>query len=308
MTASPLITVAFPLFRSAPFVENVAANIDRLGWPNLEVLISDRHGLDDALVRLEQRYAADSRVTIIRRTDGADWVTHYNDLIRTARGEYFCWMPHDDMYADGYIESLARALTGTPDALIAFGAMRSEDCGRPPAVTHVAPPPIAHDAPWSPLEVVHLHMTWELTCLVRGLVRRERVLTAGLLLPRTHQLVFADVCWAFAIALSGRAVFVPASICSKRYYASGASALWRFGVRQALSEWWTMSRALWRCPHGRLSVLPAFAGITYVAAARIIWRTVRRAIGLAGRRASSRARSAVLFPIRAARRISGADM
>lgn len=299
MAEPPLVTVAFPLFRSAPFVENVAANIDRLTWPNLEVLISDRHGLDDALDQLEQRYAADARVTLIRQPDGADWVTHYNDLIRGARGVYFCWMPHDDLYEWGYVEALAGALAGDPDAVIAFGVMNSEDCGRFPAAPRFTPPPIANHGPSSPIEVVRLHLTWELASVVRGLVRRAPVVKAGLLLPRTHQLVFADACWVFAVALSGRLRFVPEARCLKRWYAASTSADWRFGVRQALSEWRTMSSALWRSTHSRRNVLPALAVIAYVTVARVVWRSVRNLIGLPGRRASARARSAALFPIQA---------
>jgi GT2 family glycosyltransferase len=299
MGAEPLVTVAFPLFRSAPFVDNIAANIDRLTWPNLEVLISDRHGLDDALDQLQQRYAADPRVTVIRQPDDADWVTHYNDLIRRARGEYFCWMPHDDAYAERYLEALAGALDEAPDAAIAFGVMDSVDCGRAPAVWRFTAPPIAHQEAWSPVEVVRLHLDWELMYLMRGLVRQARVVTAGLLVPRTHQLVFADVCWVFTVALSGRVLFVPGARVTKRYHRASTSADWRFGVRQALSEWGVMSRALWQSTHSRRAVLPALALVAYVGIARAVWRSVRNLIGLSGRRASARARSAALFPIRA---------
>lgn len=295
----PRVTVAFPLYRSGRFVENIAGNIDRLRYPNVEILISDRHLLDDALDVLARRYAADTRVRIVRQPDGADWVTHYNDLLRTAVGAYFCWMPHDDVFADGYIEALAERLTANRDAVIAFGAMDSEDCGRGPAVTRFTPPPIAHRDRWSPMETVHLHLHWELMCLMRGLMRRDHVIRAGLLLPRTHQLVFADVCWVFAVALSGCVLFVPAARCVKRYVAASASADWRFGVRQAFSEWWTMSRALWRSTHPRRAVLPAMAVIAYVAAVRIGWRAVRRVVGRRGR-APGRVRSTVLRPVRSA--------
>jgi hypothetical protein len=133
---------------------------------------------------------------------------------------------------------------------------------------------------------------------MRGLVRREPVLGAGLLVPRTYQLVFADACWVFAVVLSGRALFVPAARCTKRFHASGASAGWHFGVREALSEWRTMLRALWRSAHPRRTLWPAAAVLTYVAAVRMIWRAGREVFGRSGRRISNRARAMALRPIR----------
>ena len=294
----PLVTIAFPLYRSSSFVKNVIANIDRLTYPRLEILISDRHLFDDALDQLERRYAADERVQILRQPDGADWVTHYNDLLRQARGDFFCWMPHDDVFADGYIDALAAALSADSTAVIAFGVMDSEDCGRTPIGTRFIPPPVMHGRQWSPVEVVRLHLDWALACLMRGLVRREPVLGAGLLVPRTYQLVFADACWVFAVVLLGPALFVAAAQCSKRFYVSGASAGWQFGVREALSEWRHMSRALWQSAHPRRTVWPAVAVLTYVAAGRVIWRGGRQMFGWSGRRLSDRARAMALRPIR----------
>jgi hypothetical protein len=109
-------------------------------------------------------------------------------------------------------------------------------------------------------------------------------------------LVFADVCWVFSVALSGRVIYVPAAHVTKRYFPSSTSADWRFGVRQALSEWRTMSLALYRSAHPHASVLPAFAVVTYVAIARVLWRSMRTALGRSRQRAPAWLRIAALWP------------
>jgi hypothetical protein len=135
---------------------------------------------------------------------------------------------------------------------------------------------------------------------MRGLVRRESVVGAGRLVPRTYQFVFADVCWVFDVVLSGPVLFVPEARCMKRFHASSTSADWHFGVREAISEWHTMSRALWHSAHPRRTVWPALAMLTYVAAVRLIWRAGQQVFGTSGRRISARARSIALRPIRRA--------
>jgi hypothetical protein len=294
--STPLVTVACPLYRSAPHVETIAANIDRITYAPVEVLISDRHLLDDAIDRLAERYRDDARVRIIRDPDGADWVAHYNALVRAARGTYFCWMPHDDEYAPGYIESLAAGLDAAPDAILAFGVMESESRGRPVIMPPFTPAPTRPDEPPSPGLSLRLHYHWDLSYAMRGLFRRERMLAADLTLPRTDQLIFADVCWLFAMSLHGRFVFVPDARCRKVHYPSGASAAWTFGVRQAIDEWRTMRAAIARAPAPRRDRIAATAALSYVMAIRVAWRTMRLVIGQSNRRAPRTLRRSVLAP------------
>ena len=42
----PLVTVAFPLYRSMRFFDYLVENIEKLSDPNYEILIGDRHLLD----------------------------------------------------------------------------------------------------------------------------------------------------------------------------------------------------------------------------------------------------------------------
>lgn len=39
----PLVTVAIPLCRSRTHLSNVIDNIERLAYPHLDIVISDRH-------------------------------------------------------------------------------------------------------------------------------------------------------------------------------------------------------------------------------------------------------------------------
>jgi glycosyltransferase involved in cell wall biosynthesis len=278
MTA-PLVTIAIPLYRSRPFVQNITDNIDRLTYPNLEILVSDRHLADDAIEQLERRYTDDIRMRFLRQPDRANWVEHYNGLIDVARGRYFCWMPHDDTYDSGYIERLAAALEAREDAVLAFGTMRAESAGTPVPVGPFAPPPIAPGDPASVKTALRLLLTWELFVVVRGLTRRDFIRARNLTLPSVPDTVQADVCWAFSLALAAPILFVPGAMCTKRYRPDSASASWQYGVGQAMEEWRALGRILWQSKHSRPAVAGAIALLAGQALIRTAWRLIRPITG-----------------------------
>lgn len=294
----PRVSIAFPLYRSAPFVENIAANIERLGDLDAEILLSDRHGLDDAIDQLEVRFRTDPRVRVRRQRDGADWVTHYNDLLRDAGGTYFCWMPHDDHYEAGYVQGLAAALDAHPEAILAFGVMHAEGApGVTVPVRPFVPPPIDSTEAWSTRSALRLLLFWELFRAVRGVMRREAVIGRRLLVPRTYETVQADVCWAFSVAVAGPLCFVPGVSCTKRYHRASASTDWRYGLREAISEWRVMSRSAWQYSTTRTDAVIALVVLSGVTTMRIVWRAVRPLIGHPGATAPTPIRGRVFDAI-----------
>lgn len=295
MTRAPLVTVAIPLYRSARFVDNIVSNIGMLTYEPVEILISDRHGLDDAIDQLEVRYRQDPRVRFLRATDGIDWAAHYNELLKAATGTYFCCMPHDDAYATGYVEGLVARLEACPDAIVACGVTHYDD-----TVTSkfsFTPPPVGPDEPPSVEVALRLLLFWGVFQLVHGIFRRDLLLRHRLFLPRTRGTVFADICWAFSIVLYGRVEWVPGIECVKHYQTSSASSHWHYGVWQGIEECRVMSAALWASPHPRLRVLRGIAVLIYVALVRIAWRILRRAIGRSAARGPSTARSRAFGPL-----------
>ncbi len=105
----PLVSVGIPLYKSRGFLSNIIENVEAVAYRNIEIIISDRHGEDDAIEALRRRFGHDSRVRFIKRHDRIDWVDHYNALLRQFTGKYFLWMPHDDIYPADYIDELVHS-------------------------------------------------------------------------------------------------------------------------------------------------------------------------------------------------------
>lgn len=231
----PLVTVAIPLYRSKPFLDIILANLDALDYPNLEVIISDRHSLDDALAVLKGRYGDDPRFGFLQANDELDWIAHYNLLLKTGTGDYFVWMPHDDSYPSSYIPLLAECLNANPDALLAFGRMEKIGLDGEPFAEQYPPPP---DLPseWSTRAALRLFRSWHIGIPFRGLFRRQPIVAAELYIRRTYDTALADCWWVFGVALLGRLCYVPEAHCCKRLYPWSRGAAWRYDLGQIVDS------------------------------------------------------------------------
>lgn len=213
------VTVAIPLYRSAPFLDIIRDNLDRLRDPDLEVLISDRHGLDDAIDVLERDYGHDPRVRFLRATDAIGWVGHFNELMRVARGDYFVWMQHDDTFPEGYVETLVAAAEATPGCRIAFGGIETQSL-ESRATSGVVPlGRFCRAAQWRRGSAHRLLFSGWIGVPFRGAIHRERVLAAVGPMRDTPRSSGAEQIWIYALALGGPLVFTPATACVKRVHA-----------------------------------------------------------------------------------------
>jgi hypothetical protein len=229
---APLVTVAIPLYRSRRFVECIERNIESIDYPSVEILISDRHHDDDAIDILAERFAGDCRVRILIAEDRLSWVEHYNLLLKTGRGEYFLWMPHDDSYAHGFVPVLVDYLERHPDTVLAFSGLDVvDDHGRILWTESQRDPRAFQNGPWTlgaALRMMMFSAQW--WPQFHGLIRRERVVGAGLFIRPTSGNVEPELYWVFALGLLGAVRFVPE--CSYRKCLHGANISFRWGARR----------------------------------------------------------------------------
>ena len=228
------VTVALPLYRSAPFLDNITANLERLPRHGIQIIVSDRHGADDAIDQLRYRFAGDLRFRFIQASDELDWIAHYNLLLREADGDYFMWMPHDDHYPDHYVPRLIEALESDPAAVAAFGQRRLLYLSgrRPVGEPRLDEPPrFFFDMPWSPWQTLRLLVSWNIAVPFRGLFRRRLLVENGLFLPCAVDGVAADVYWMFCVGLHGPLTYTPRTWCIKYRHKDSLSATWRYSVK-----------------------------------------------------------------------------
>lgn len=228
MGQKPRVTVAIPLYRAAPFVDVIRQNIEAVGLPDAEILVSDRHGFDDALAQLRRHFGRDERVVFLEEKDQIGWVDHYNALLQRATGRYFMWMPQDDSFPEGYVATLVAELEAHPGSLLGFGPLYTWNLRSGKATKAVLPKRYDFsDRPWRPLNALHLAVFWNLGIPFRGVFDRERILHHRLLIRHVpNGDPFADAYWTFAVALHGKLRYVARVNSLKRYHPANTHQKW----------------------------------------------------------------------------------
>ena len=239
-------TVVIPLFKSARFFDTIIANIDAIPARNIEILISDRHCYDDTIDRLAERYAGNPQIRCLKYRDKLDWVEHINTLLEEAQGDYWRFLPHDDLSPAGSLEALISALDSNADAILAYGPTRAIDGeGRPlPERDRPNPHPVEAEDGWT-LGLV-LQMFWKgyFDGAFKGLIRRKIVMENKLLIRSTREQIFPERCWLFALCLLGRFHFVPEATYVKRFYEGSVHSRWTITGENFLSAAQVMSEYL----------------------------------------------------------------
>ncbi|RPH79930.1 MAG: glycosyltransferase family 2 protein [Nitrospiraceae bacterium] len=295
----PLVSIAVPLFRSRRFVADIIANLDAIEYPNVEIILSDRHGEDDAVDVLAEHFKDDSRVRVLVAHDRLNWVEHYNLLMQSSSGKYFMWMTHDDLYPGAYVSQLALALEGHPEVVLAYGRLKTVSLdGSPVPVAIESVPPVGARDLWSAQVALRLLFFWNIWVTFRGLMRRETVMQSSLFIRPTLDLVEADVYWAFAIALKGRFRFVPECSCTKRFHSMSASAFWQHGRLRYLLNGANVLRAyIAQVLSNRWAILYATTMVCCWTLLRIVGSWTRNCAWIVRRRGRlQRIAEKVLFP------------
>lgn len=228
---NPRLTIALPLYRSARFLTVIVPNLETVAaMDDVEVLVSDRHLLDDALERLRGRFGGDPRFRFLAAGDALGWPEHCNWLLERGRGRYFAWMPHDDTFPPGWYDGLCAHLDARPETLLAFGPLFGlDEAGEEPPWTkplHAAPAWSRTEC-WTQFDAFRM-LGFHPWVPFRGVFRRDAVIEAGLALRATPGDAAADTVWLFGAGLLGAIRFVEVPGCTKRLYAGSTGSGFRF--------------------------------------------------------------------------------
>lgn len=114
------MTIGMPLYNGSDFV---AAALDALlaqTYEPLEIVISDNASTDDSEAICRSYLARDPRIRYERSPLNRGLAWNFRQVMDMARGTYFMYAPHDDLFGPGYVASCVAALEADPGASYAF--------------------------------------------------------------------------------------------------------------------------------------------------------------------------------------------
>jgi GT2 family glycosyltransferase len=236
------LSCLIPLYRSRRFMEIIRANIDAHLELDAEIIISDRHLLDDTTTILSEIYRGERNVKIIEAKDELNWVDNINILVSACGGEYFRITPHDDTATAESTRRLTEALDRDTSAILAYGVVHACTLhGRPlPDKDHSNATEMPGVSQWNLEDALSLFWMGRYGGSFKGVVRAKMVRKSNLLIKKTPTLIHSERAWLFALALKGPFSFVPDSILIKRYYEDSTHRTWKHTAQTLLDVAATM--------------------------------------------------------------------
>lgn len=123
----PKVSIGLPVYNGEKYLEAALKSLLSQTLTDFELIICDNASIDRT-GEIAERYArADSRIRYFREPQNTGAIRNHNRTIELARGKYFKWAAHDDVYAPTFVERCAAILDTTPDAVLAFSRTRFID-------------------------------------------------------------------------------------------------------------------------------------------------------------------------------------
>lgn len=113
----PRVSIGLPVYNGAEFIGTAIDSLLRQTFRDFELIISDNHSEDETDDICRGYAARDPRVSYERQpmNRGAAW--NFNRVFERARGEYFKWAAHDDLYDETFLSKCVEILEKNPQVV-----------------------------------------------------------------------------------------------------------------------------------------------------------------------------------------------
>lgn len=120
MTSQPLITVYMPTHNRKQMAATAVDSVLAQDYPNFELIVVDDGSTDDSWEFLQQRYAAEPKVRLLRHPQSQGACAARNTAIAAANGDFVTGLDDDDVFYPDRLSSLMAAYQ-TGDAMVCSG-------------------------------------------------------------------------------------------------------------------------------------------------------------------------------------------
>lgn len=127
----PLVSIGMPVYNGERFLERAIRSLQQQDYTNIEIVISDNCSSDSTAEICTRLMAEDKRVRYYVNATNIGAVPNFVRVFSLAKGEYFMWAAHDDLWDKHCVTHLAEELQNNPQAGLAFsGITLLDDTGR----------------------------------------------------------------------------------------------------------------------------------------------------------------------------------
>lgn len=117
--SAPTLSIGLPVYNGEQYLAQALDSLLAQTFTDFELIISD-NASDDSTAEICRSYAErDERIRYIRQPVNIGAAPNHNFLVPQARGKYFKWASHDDLYDPDLIRLCVEALEARPDVVLA---------------------------------------------------------------------------------------------------------------------------------------------------------------------------------------------
>jgi glycosyltransferase involved in cell wall biosynthesis len=116
----PRITIGMPVYNGALYLKQAIESVLSQSFADFELVISDNASTDATSEICKEYVGRDSRIVYSCNSKNLGAAENFNRVARMARGDFFAWANHDDLWATTYFERCIVALEKDPDAVLAY--------------------------------------------------------------------------------------------------------------------------------------------------------------------------------------------
>lgn len=102
-TAQPLVSVCIPIYNGAEFLDEMLDSLERIEYPNIEIIISDDSSTDASLQIVKKRALKNCRIL---EHENLGLVENWNYCLRHVNGKYVKFLFQDDLLQPSCIGKL----------------------------------------------------------------------------------------------------------------------------------------------------------------------------------------------------------
>jgi hypothetical protein len=113
----PFVSVGMPIYNAEQYLALALESLLAQDYPHFELIISDNHSPDRTEEICRQFAERDSRIRYIRQPQNQGMPWNFARVVHEAKGEYFLWAAHDDLFHPSYIRKCLETLAAHPEAI-----------------------------------------------------------------------------------------------------------------------------------------------------------------------------------------------
>lgn len=233
----PRVSIGIPVYNGENFIQETLESLLNQTFDDFELIICDNASSDRTEEICRDYAARDGRIRYYRNDENLGAAKNYNLTFELARGEYFKWAAHDDLYAGEFLEKCVEILDNHPGVILCYSQEYWIDENGNTIKNHSnilnlrSPKPTDrfkqyHDL-WHQRKYMPGHMVF-------GLVRTDELKKTKLI----EEYIWADLPLSAELALRGEFYEIPEYLFFYRYHSQTSRAIRKESGGSGLLSWY----------------------------------------------------------------------